>query len=157
MQGRPSEERQTPLPNAAPPALSACPLNPPTRLSWRGPKAPALTREDTPVPSEEGGPHREATVGAVGGLLGLLAGDQQLLDVLGLQGAASRTLLGHVGPGVGGGAELRAGGQPGLGPPCRQLLPGECPSGRLPGALLLGCWEGPVGSGAPSVWGGRMR
>lgn len=83
--------RSTPVARLRPPLTS--------RPGCRGgdPPGAALTREDPAVPGEESGPHGEAAVGAVGGLLGLLAGQQQPLDVLGLQGEAG-TLLGHVDP-----------------------------------------------------------
>lgn len=84
-------------PCACHPSCFSCSDLPSPRLSQRGTPGSglALTGEDLPRPGEEGGPHGEVTVGAVGELLGFLRGAHQLLDVLELQGAG-RTLQGHV-------------------------------------------------------------
>lgn len=113
----------------------------------------ALTREDPAVPGEEGGPHGEAAVRAVGGLLGLLAGQQQPLDVLRLQGGAG-PLLGHVAPP--GPAEKRKGarGRCGLGPAATAAPPpGVCP-GRAAARCAPPGLLGRAGEG--EAWG-RQR
>lgn len=125
----------------------------PPRLPRRGPPGAALTREDPAVPGEKSGPHGEAAVGAVGGLLGLLAGQQQPLDVLGLQGEAG-TLLGHVDPP--GPAEKRnASSQPVWAGPHRDgsSSPGVCPCREAARCAPLGVL-GRAGEG--EGWGQKV-
>ena len=134
-----------------------CPSAPssdfPPRLPRRGPPGAALTGEDPAVPGEKSGPHGEAAVGAVGGLLGLLAGQQQPLDVLGLQGEAG-TLLGHVDPP--GPAEKRnASSQPVWAGPHRDgsSSPGVCPCREAARCAPLGVL-GRAGEG--EGWGQKV-
>lgn len=90
------------------------------------PQAPPL-RKILPSPVRRQLPREAAQQGAVGGLLGLLAGQQQPLDVLGLQGEA-RTLLGHVDPRGRRRSGKRARSRCGLGPTATAAPPREvCP------------------------------
>ena len=139
LQERPREEGRECPPSALP---SCPPLASHPGCYGGGPQGAALTREDPPVPGEEGGPHGEATVGAVGGLLGLPAGQQQPLDVLGLQGGAG-TLLGHVGP-LGPAEERKGSSQPVWAGPHRNSSssPGVCPCRESPRCMPLGMLGG---------------